>query len=681
MFIIREKRRGSRRRGAGARARRASITLGLALAASGLMSAGAAEAQDGNVVVKRAGRVFKVHGQELRFAGANNYYLMYKSPFMVDDVLSAAAAQGYTVIRTRASIDVGNADGSNSVSGSDGRADGTVYFQFWGGTAPAYNDGASGLQHLDYAIARAGQLGIKLIIPLVNNWKDFGGIDQYVRWSNGQFHDQFYTDATLRAWFKAWIAHLLNRVNTITGVRYKDDPTIMAWELANEPRCRGSGVYPTSAGCSTQTLIAWADEMSHYVKSQSPQQLLTVGDEGFYCAPGATDWTENCSEGVDTVALAQLPQVDFMSFHLYPDLWGKTVAWGTDWINRHYADAQSINKPAVLGEFGLEDASTRNPNYKLWTDAAFQADGAGALYWILVGKQDNGTLYPAFDRFTVYCPSAVCTTISHFAAMMTVEAPLSFAPVADDDVVVTPFGTPVTLNPPANDVSSGGATIVAASLDLDPATAGQQTTLSLAGGTFVAAADGSVAFTPAAGFAGTLLVPYAIQDSIGRVSNVALLNVTVNTDPKAAIVLASFETGTEGWSPLNGPAGTVEQTTAFHTLGSYGLEIDAVSDSWWGTAFGAERDLSAKTHVKWDVSTLVGTSQELAIQSGDGWVWCQWGGFAWLNAGTTTTMDIDLSTPDACFGGSPDMTNVHTVYIYGGNGGAGTFYLDNVRAE
>ena len=60
--------------------------------------------------------------------------------------------------------------------------------------------------------------------------------------------------------------------------------------------------------------------------------LVSVGDEGFYCIKNATDWTENCGEGVDTLAFTQLTNIDVMSFHLYPDHWGKTAAWGTDWI-------------------------------------------------------------------------------------------------------------------------------------------------------------------------------------------------------------------------------------------------------------------------------------------------------------------------------------------------------------
>ena len=142
------------------------------------IAAPATFAAQGNDFVKRNGNVLQLNGKQFRFAGSNNYYLMYKSQFMVDDVLSAAAANHFGVMRVWGSLDIGNQDGSNSIRGkSDG-----VYLQYWDGTAPAYNDGDDGLKRLDYVIHRAGQLGLKLVIPFVNNWNDFGGMDQYVRW-------------------------------------------------------------------------------------------------------------------------------------------------------------------------------------------------------------------------------------------------------------------------------------------------------------------------------------------------------------------------------------------------------------------------------------------------------------------------------------------------------------------
>ena len=30
---------------------------------------------------------------------------------------------------------------------------------------------------------------------------------------------------------------MITRTNKFTGVMYRDDPTILAWELMNEPRC------------------------------------------------------------------------------------------------------------------------------------------------------------------------------------------------------------------------------------------------------------------------------------------------------------------------------------------------------------------------------------------------------------------------------------------------------------
>jgi mannan endo-1,4-beta-mannosidase len=599
---------------------------------------------------------------------------MYKSQFMVDDVLETAAASGFRVLRAWASLDIGNQDGSNSVHG---KADG-VYFQYWDGTKPAYNDGSDGLEHLDYVVYKAGQLGIRLVFPLVNNWSAFGGMDQYVRWADGQYHDQFYSDPVLRGWFKSWIDHLLNRTNIYTGLKYKDDPTIMTWELANEPRCIGSGVYPRSDSCTTQTLIAWADEMSRYIKKVDKNHLVSVGDEGFYCIPGAADWTENCGEGVDTLAFTMLPKIDVMSFHLYPDHWGKDVAWSTAWIERHFAEARELDKPAMLGEFGWQGKATRNPVFKEWTDTVFNNLGAGALYWILSGRQDDGSYYQDYDGFTVYCPSPVCTTISNFAAMMSAGQAMVFPPVADNDTATTPFETPVSLVPAANDITYGGAALLPGSIDLDPAADGQQTAVTVYGGTFALQPDGSVLFTPEVGFSGNSQAAYTISDSLGQLSNPANLAVLVLPQPGGAVTMFSFETGTEGWGPASwNDAGTVEQTANFHTDGSYGLQINATNGGWFGLNFSTPFDLTGKISLKYDLQTLAaGTSREVAIQVGDAWTWCEGGGWGWVPAGTTTTVEIDL-TSMSC--GTPDLSQVRAMYIW--FSGGGTFYIDYVRAE
>jgi mannan endo-1,4-beta-mannosidase len=638
---------------------------------------GVARAKDGtqgNLFVKRAGPILKVHGQQFRFAGTNNYYLMYKSRAMVDDVLDSAAANNFKVVRTWGWLDIGNEDGSNSVAG---KADG-VYFQYWDGTKPAYNDGPDGLQRLDYVVAKAKSLGLRLVIPLTNNWADFGGMDQYVRWRGGQYHDQFYTDPVIRGWYKSWITHVLNRTNTITGLQYKNDPTIMTWELGNEPRCVGSGVYPRSSSCTTQTLTAWADEMSTFIKSVDDRHLVSVGDEGFYCVPNAADWIDNCGDGVDTIALTSLPNIDIMSFHLYPDGWGnRTAQWGKEWIERHVRDAKALGKPVMMGEFGWRDKNTRNPVYKEWTDAFFKSGGKsggdGALYWILSGKQDDGSLYGDYDGFTVYAGDPLFITLGNFAQMMNVNHSLTFAPVADNDAVTTEFETPVTLTPAANDIAYGGATLPVSTIDLDPAAAGRQTSRSVAGGVFTLN-GATVTFTPAAGFAGRATISYTIRDSSARTSNVASLIVSVKPDPNGAITLFSFETGSEGWGPASWETGkgAAAQTSAFQTKDSSGLEITVVNEGWFGVTFSPPAELPGKTRLKLDIKAGGGgTSTDVAIQTGDSYTWTQYPG-TWVNSGGTATIDIDLLSQ------SPDLSKVQALYIYLK---PGTHYIDFVRAE
>jgi mannan endo-1,4-beta-mannosidase len=630
--------------------------------------------------VQREGSELELNGRKFNFGGTNNYYLEYSSTTMVDNLLNTAASNDFKVVRTWGFLDIGNQDGSGSIDGT-GKKNG-IYFQYWNGSAPAYNDGADGLQHLDYVVAKAGQVGIKLVIPLTNNWSAFGGIDQYVAWRGGQYHDQFYSDELIRSWYKAWISHLLNHVNTYTGLVYKNDPTIMTWELGNEPRCKGSGLYPPSSSCSTSTLTNWADEMSTYIKHVDKHHLVSMGDEGFYCTLGATDWTENCGEGIDEIALTRLKNIDVMSMHLYPDGWNKDVNWANTWIARHIKDAKANHKAFMLGEYGLKDQNTRNPVYKEWTDTVLKAGGNGALFWMLADKQDDGTYYPDYDGYTVYCTSPVCTNLINFAKRMQ-GARDNFPPVADNDGVSTPFNTPVTFSPASNDTASGWCKVVSTTIDLDTTTAGQQTTKTITGqGTFQLQTDGSVLFTPVATFASTVQLSYTVLDSWGRISNPATIKVTVQPNPLGALMLFSFEDGTEGWDAANWQSpvpGTVAQNSAFHTDGAYSLQVNATNGAWFGLDLSNSFNLTGKTHFKFDIQTgATGTSQNVAFKVGDSWEWCQ-GNWGYINAGTTTTVDLDLTQNYQCSSSKPlDLTKIQAIYFWFS---AGTFYIDAIRAE
>ena len=636
----------------------------------------------GHHFVARSNRLLYHHGERFRMAGSNNYYPMYVSQFMVDNLFTTAAAQDFNTFRVWGFIDIGNADGTNSI---DGPHNG-IYFHFWDGSEPAFNDGATGLQHLDYVIYEAGKENLKLVIPFVNNWSQFGGIDQYVRWKGGQFHDQFYTDPTIRQWYKDWINHLLNHTNFYTGIKYKDDATIMVWELANEERCTGSGAYPASSTCNTQTINSWAADVSAYVKSIDRMHLLSAGDEGFYCTdPSSSDFTINCSQGVDTIALAEVPDMDILSYHLYPDSWGKTPQWGTEWIKRHIEDSHRLGDRAIGGEWGLLDKDTRNPVYHDWEDAVLKDDGAGALYWILSGLQDNGTLYPDFDGYTVYCPSPVCSAFTNFSRQMQHE-PFNPAPVADNYEATTPNNTPITMDVASSDITYQHVPLNLKSIDLDPSTPGKQTTFTDAFGNYVVQSGGNVNFTPASVcVSGNVSTPYTIKDDRGRNSNPANIVVTVGG---IAGELYNFEDGIDTWTAasFNSGAGTTAQSTLDATSCAHSLQITSTGGGWFGPAYSTPPLPAPTTGVNnllFDITTTTaGTSQSVALQVGSNFQWCQTP-FGFINAGTSTTVTVNLASlySAANCGGSlpPDTSVIQGIWVF--FSGGGTYYLDNVRTN
>ncbi|MBY9005440.1 MAG: hypothetical protein KGD63_01650 [Candidatus Lokiarchaeota archaeon] len=353
------------------------------------------------------GTEFMLNGLPFYFVGTNCYYLGYMSEFMVDNLFDDMVEMNLKVCRTWGYLDAGtlNPDGSlsDNVDG-EGHKNG-VYYHYWDpeANAPAINEGEDGLQNLDYVLYSASNHGIKLVIPFVNYWSDMGGMEQYCRWLGISDKEEFYTNPTIMQYYKDYISALLNRVNIYSGIQYKEDPTIFAWQLANEPRCPGD--------TSGDTIVNWASEISSYIKSIDSKHLVCIGDEGFYDDPNNNDYPYTDYEGGDWPREIEISTIDYGTVHLYPDHWGFAgdPSWGTQWIIDHASISQGANKPMVLGEFGWQDRSTRDAVYTDWFQAIEDYDVGGDTYWMLAGQIDDGSAYADYDGFTVYWDADLST--------------------------------------------------------------------------------------------------------------------------------------------------------------------------------------------------------------------------------------------------------------------------------
>lgn len=420
------------------------------------------------------GTRFMLDGSPFYYAGTNCYYLTFKSQEAVDNVFKDAEAMGLKVIRVWGNLDVGVKTGTTDSEGKpvftnnndgSGEKDG-VYFQYFDKDLgkPVINEGKDGLQKLDYALYQAEKHGMKLLITFTNYWDAFGGMGQYVKWAqelgiSGLKKDDFYTNETLKGWYKDYVNGLLNHTNPYTGRKLKDEPSVFAWELANEPRCN------TDAQCKDNILYNWAKEMSEYVKSVDPNHMVALGDEGFYNKPygyyneyTTSNYAFYGAEGVDFEKLMTIDTLDFGTPHLYLDQWGmKHTGTGQDdllWFKIHGETCAELDKPVILEEFGLTNRTIRDSEYAQWFEVLEgnvydTVEYAGTNYWMIASYID-GALYPDYDQYTVYGPEGTDTEstrqliIKHAANMTAknnvntiVNDKLSFDRADNTDLTVT----------------------------------------------------------------------------------------------------------------------------------------------------------------------------------------------------------------------------------------------------
>jgi hypothetical protein len=366
-----------------------------------------------NAFVTTQGNQFMLNGQPFYWGGANNYYLFYADQKDVDATFRDAAKLRIPVMRTWAF-----SDGEKGIASSNAQNNGKkVWFQELVNGQIVFNDSTdTGIGRLDFVIESAKKHGVKLIMTLTNNWADFGGADWYVEriGSGTKSHSSFFSDEAIKQAYKNYVRHIMNRVNTISGVKYSDDPTILGWELINEARCVGSeigGRFKRDSGCKTFTLTNWVNEMSTFIKERvSSKQLLGVGAEGFFTdrprIKSAFNSLTDGSEGYDFDGVAELKNVDMLDLHSYMMHWGvERDPEFTDatllWIKMHGDVAKRVNKPVYLGEYGVLKKEQRTTSLMQFQKAAMENNYGGTAIWMLCSDYQNGK-YPNFDGFCMY---------------------------------------------------------------------------------------------------------------------------------------------------------------------------------------------------------------------------------------------------------------------------------------
>lgn len=228
------------------------------------------------------------------------------------------------------------------------------------------------LNGLDTLLVEMKKRKMTAVVCLNNFWPWSGGMAQYLQWNGagpipyppphpkGDWGDyqkytaKFYSNTGAMNAFKDVINLIVNRKNNISEEYYKNDPTIMAWELANEPR----GVGNTSA------FQSWIDETAKYIKSLDANHMVTTGSEG------ETPWPY--FSGVDFSKNHSSNDIDYTTAHIWVENWGyydprdadKSFAKAVDYMKKYLKDhlekSKKMGKPLVLEEFGF---SRDNLNY------------------------------------------------------------------------------------------------------------------------------------------------------------------------------------------------------------------------------------------------------------------------------------------------------------------------------
>jgi mannan endo-1,4-beta-mannosidase len=209
-----------------------------------------------------------------------------------------------------------------------------------------------GFRAIDKLVEVARCKDIRVIIPLVDQHKWWGGIGEYAAF-RGKPAEAFWTDRQLIDDFKKTIRHLITRRNTHTGVVYRDEPAIFGWETGNE-------IEPPPE---------WTREIAAYIKQLAPNHVVIDG---------------RSLHGVPLTSLDD-SNVDVITTHHYP--------WGEDHdFSKPIRAAHALTKgkkPYFVGEFGFVET----PQIAAAIQTVIDDGISGALLWSLRMHRRDGGFY------------------------------------------------------------------------------------------------------------------------------------------------------------------------------------------------------------------------------------------------------------------------------------------------
>lgn len=315
----------------------------------------AACAADKGFVTVRDGR-FTVGGEPYHYVGANFWY----------GAILGSQGEGGDRQRLQRELDLLGAAGIDNLRilvGGDGPDGVPSRIAPTLQKAPGQYDDAL-LDGLDFLLAQMGRRGMKAVLYLNNSWEWSGGYSQYLEWAGAgkapipavdgwnaftAYVNQYARNEEAQGLFERYVHDMVTRTNRYTGVRYADDPTIMAWQIGNEPRAFSSE--------NKEPFRQWMSRTAALIKRLDPNHLVSTGSEGKAGCEGDLALYE---------ALHADPNVDYLTIHIWPLNWGWVTPEALDgerleqaivntraYIEEHAAVARRVRKPVVLEEFGF----------------------------------------------------------------------------------------------------------------------------------------------------------------------------------------------------------------------------------------------------------------------------------------------------------------------------------------